>query len=124
MSVYYSDFSSLVDPSQILQESKTIYTQYVEAITESERLDALNSEYHSKTHSYCRMRQQVMQLQSANKQKSSTESENSSLRKEIARLVRSTALDSPAERAQQLPRRRAEAVNPSLFPSHLAKTTS
>ena len=76
MSVYYFDFSSLVDPSQLLQESKTIYTQYVEAITESERLDALNSE----------MRQQVLQLQSANKQKSSTESENSSLRKEIARL--------------------------------------
>lgn len=44
MSVYYSDLSSLVDPSQLLQESKTIYTQYVEAITESERLDALNSE--------------------------------------------------------------------------------
>ena len=115
MSVYYSDFSTLVDPSQLLQESKTIYTQYVEAITESERLDALNSEYHSKTPSYCRMRQQVLQLQSANKQKSSTESENSSLRKEIARLVRSTASRSPAERAQRLPRRRAEAVNPSLF---------
>lgn len=49
MSVYYSDFSSLVDPSQLLQESKTIYTQYVEAITESERLDALNSEYQCKS---------------------------------------------------------------------------
>ena len=45
MSVCYSDFSSLVDPSQLLQESKAIYTQYVEAITESERLDASNSEY-------------------------------------------------------------------------------
>ena len=44
MSVYHSDFSTLVDPSQLLQESNTIYTQYVEAITESERLDALNSE--------------------------------------------------------------------------------
>lgn len=58
------------------------------------------------------MRQQVMQLQSANKQKSSTESENSSLRKEIARLVRFSARYSPTERAQRLPRRRAEAVSP------------
>lgn len=87
MSVCYSDFSSLVEPSQILQESKTIYTRYVEAITESERLDALNSEYSYRDRSYTRMRQQILQLQSVNKQKSSTESENSSLRKEIARLV-------------------------------------
>ena len=72
----YSDMSSLVDPSQLFGESKMIYTQYVEAITETERLDAANSE----------MRQQLTQLQSLSKQRASSESENSSLRNEIAQL--------------------------------------
>ena len=125
MSVCYSDFSSLVDPSQLLQESKAIYTQYVEAITESERLDASNSEYGFICAFFPRMRQQLLQLQSENKQKSSTESENSSLRKETARLVPNCSIHSLPERAERLPRRRAEAVRiRHCFVKCPAKTTS
>ena len=64
-----------------------IYTQYVEAITETERLDAANSELVIVPCVTCRMRQQLTQLQSLSKQKASSESENSSLRSEIAQLV-------------------------------------
>ena len=79
--------SSLVDPSQLFGESKMIYTQYVEAITETERLDAANSEFVIVPYVICRMRQQLTQLQSLSKQRASSESENSSLRNEIAQLV-------------------------------------
>lgn len=79
--------SSLVDPSQLFGESKMIYTQYVEAITETERLDAANSEFFIAPYVICRMRQQLTQLQSLSKQRASSESENSSLRNEIAQLV-------------------------------------
>lgn len=64
-----------------------IYTQYVEAITETERLDAANSEFVIAPYVICRMRQQLTQLQSLSKQRASSESENSSLRNEIAQLV-------------------------------------
>ena len=79
--------SSLVDPSKLFGESKMIYTQYVEAITETERLDAANSEFVIVPYVICRMRQQLTQLQSLSKQRASSESENSSLRNEIAQLV-------------------------------------
>ena len=64
-----------------------IYAQYVEAITETERLDAANSEFAIVPCVIRRMRQQLAQLQSLSKQKASSESENSSLRSEIAQLV-------------------------------------
>lgn len=44
LSSYSTDLASLMDPTQILKESKANYHRYNELLEESERLDSQNSE--------------------------------------------------------------------------------
>lgn len=43
-SSHYSDFSTLLEPSSVLKQSKEVYNQYEELIKESEKVDTENSE--------------------------------------------------------------------------------